>query len=516
MATDSAAPVRVAAIGAATAKSSIRIIALLIGSITLVCFGYFYQGGGWNPNSRFDLLRAILDQHTLRIDAYHENTQDKAVYQGHYYSDKAPGLVLMAVPVAAALRPLLRVPGLDPQSLDGLVATAYLATVVVVALPTSLACIALFLIAWKLGSGLSGAVFAALAMGLATPVWPWATLLWSHALSGALLLFGFGCAVMLPDAASPRGRALWGLALGLAAGWATVTEYPAAPAAAILALFGLAQVWRDHRVAPWQTAAGIALGAAICLSVLLGYQRLAFGSALRPSYSYYGQGAFPWMQRGYMGLTYPRIDVAFKLLFGCKRGLILAAPVLGAAPFGLRMLARNPASRSAALAAGAIAVYFLLFNASFAVWTGSASYGPRYMGACVPVLCVALAPVWDRAQHRLRLLLAVLAGCGALFSLMAAATTPHPGETISCPLWQLIGPSFFTGQLSLTTTSVLTPAEEGLTHAHGAFNLGQLAGLRGLASLGPLLLFLAAATWGLARVYRASNPPPRAVSSSVG
>jgi hypothetical protein len=26
----------------------------------------------------------------VRIDAYHENTGDKALYEGHYYSDKAP------------------------------------------------------------------------------------------------------------------------------------------------------------------------------------------------------------------------------------------------------------------------------------------------------------------------------------------------------------------------------------------------------------------------------------------
>ena len=85
--------------------------AVLIAVVAFVSYAYFYEGGGWNQNSRFDLVRAILDEHTLRIDAYHENTGDKALYQGHYYSDKAPGQALLAVPAAAASRPLLRAVG---------------------------------------------------------------------------------------------------------------------------------------------------------------------------------------------------------------------------------------------------------------------------------------------------------------------------------------------------------------------------------------------------------------------
>ena len=42
-----------------------------------------------------------------------------------------------------------------------------------------------------------------------------------------------------------------------------------------------------------------------------------------------------------MGLTYPRIDVMFKLLFGCRRGLFFMAPFLVTAPFGLRILLKR-------------------------------------------------------------------------------------------------------------------------------------------------------------------------------
>ena len=121
--------------------------------------------------------------------------------------------------------------------------------------------------------------------------------------------------------ASARADFSWSLAVGLAAGWATVTEYPAAPASAILALLALSQAWPRGRAARWRVTAGVGVGAFICLTVLLAYLHAAFGS-FRPSYSYYDPNSFSFMQQqGYMGLTYPHPDRLLKLLFGCSRGL---------------------------------------------------------------------------------------------------------------------------------------------------------------------------------------------------
>src|SRR5450432_4745408 len=107
--------------GSAENSSSHRKIAVLLGLVTFLSFTYFYEGGGWNQNSRFDLLRAIVERHTLQIDAYHENTEDKAHFNGHYYSDKAPGLVFLAVPFVVIARPALRVVGVDPGAPRGVI-----------------------------------------------------------------------------------------------------------------------------------------------------------------------------------------------------------------------------------------------------------------------------------------------------------------------------------------------------------------------------------------------------------
>ena len=133
--------------------SSRRKTAFLLGLVTFLSFIYFYEGGGWNQNSRFDLLRAIVERHTLQIDAYHENTQDKAHFNGHYYSDKAPGLVFLAVPFAVAARAALRVSGIDPESARGEIAVSYLVSAGAVALPAALAGVCLFFLGHASGVG---------------------------------------------------------------------------------------------------------------------------------------------------------------------------------------------------------------------------------------------------------------------------------------------------------------------------------------------------------------------------
>jgi len=471
--------------------------ALLLGGVVFFSFVYFYEGGGWNQNSRFDLLRAIIERHTLQIDAYHDNTHDKAHFQGHYYSEKAPGLVFLAVPFAMVARPALRLAGLDPQSPPGLVALSYVVSACTVALPAALAGVCLFFLGLRFGGDVTGAAFGAIVMCLGTPIWAYAGLFWAHALVGACFVFAFACALQLGESRGAIVEFLWALGAGLAAGWATVTEYPAAPASAALAFLALSYAWPRGGAARWRVIAGVGVGAGICLIVLLTYLHAAFGS-FRPSYSYYEPDSFSFMQRqGYMGLTYPHPDRLLKLLFGCSRGIFFASPVLLAAPFGLWWLWKERGRRKAALAAAGIVVYYFLFNASFYWWKSGLSFGPRYAGASFPLLCLGLAVAWQRARRGGRVVLAVLAAGSVCLTLMVVSTTSQLSMQDTCPLLHSTWPAFWAGQVALNHQSMLTVAEAGSSRLYGAFNLGQLAGLRGLASLIPLLAVwaCAAAVW---------------------
>ncbi len=492
---------------AAHARAQWKMVSLL-GLASLLTFAYFYEGGGWNQNSRFDLLRAIVEHHTLTIDAYHENTGDKAHYHGHYYSDKAPGLVFLAVPFAVAARAGMQAAGIDPESARGEYLLSYLVTIWAVALPTALAAGCLFFLGLRFGASLGSAAFAVTVMSVGTPILAYASLFWAHALVGACLLFAFAAAVKLGDT---EGRGFWwALAVGVAAGWATVTEYPAAPASGLLGFFALAQVWHRGTRTRWQVVAGVGLGAAVCAAVLFTYLYAAFGG-LHPSYSYYDPTSFSFMQQqGYMGLTYPHPDRLLKLLFGCSRGLLFASPVMVGAVAGLWLLRKQ--YRGPAIVAGAIVLYYFLFNASFYWWKAGLTFGPRYTGACIPLLCLGLAVAWTRASRTWRAILIMLAGVSALITLIVVSTSSQLAMQDSCPILHSSWPAFWAGNMAVNRESMLLPTEA--MNGAGAFNLGQMIALRGLGSLIPLLVIWAVAGVIGIRWIRANDRAPEPGSGS--
>ena len=460
-------------------------LASLLGLASFLSFLYFYEGGGWNQNSRFDLLRAIVERHTLQIDAYHENTQDKAHFQGHYYSDKAPGLVFLAVPSAEVARVVMQVVGVDPESARGEYALSYIVTACAVALPAALAGVCLFFLALRFGSDVTGAAFGTIVLSVGTPMLAYASLFWAHALVGACLLFAFAAALKVGD--GPR-EFWWALAVGLAAGWATVTEYPAAPASALVALLALSQVWSTGTAVRRRVIAGLGIGATACAIVLFSYLHAAFGG-FRLSYSYYDPNSFSFMQQqGYLGLTYPHPDRLLKLVFGCSRGLFFAAPVMLAAVAGLWWLRKT--FRGPALVAGAIVLYYFLFNASFYWWKAGLTFGPRYAGGCIPLFCLGLGVAWSHASVVWRQILIALACCSVFVTLMVVSTSSQLAMQGSCPVVHSSWPAFWAGHLATNRESMLLASEAA--GGYGAFNLGQLIGLHGLATLIPLALM-----WGV-------------------
>jgi hypothetical protein len=439
-----------------------------------VTFAWFYQAGGWNQNSRFDLVRAIVEERTLAIDDYHHNTGDKARWNGHYYSDKAPGLALAAVPAVAAARPFTA----DVAWLS------WLATLVTAALPTALAAFLLHRIARRLGATDGGATFAALVLGLATPAWAYATLFFGHALAAFCLVAAFAAAVRLPTSARPF---LLGLGAGLAVGWGTLTEFPTAPAGLLVCAFAVAHAG-PRRV---RAAAGIAAGGLLAVGALMAYDVAAFGAPFQTGYAHVE--GFGGMKEGFMGVTWPKLDVLGEITFGGYRGLFFFAPVLVLAPIGW---AREP--RRAGAVGAAIVVYYLLFNAAYKYWTGGWSFGPRHIAPALPFLALPLAFAWSRGRTPLRALLVAAALVSGAIELVAVSTTAQPPENVRRPLGELLWPAFRDGDLSLNHQSFLEAGADparlrGGSLAHDAWNLGEKMGLRGLASLVPLAGVWAAA-----------------------
>ena len=88
---------------------------VLIFLLLLLCTGYFVPRAGrgdWNATARADLVFAVVDRGVLWIDHYHENTGDKAYFEGHYYAVGSIGPSLLALPAYLVLKPILALPPL--------------------------------------------------------------------------------------------------------------------------------------------------------------------------------------------------------------------------------------------------------------------------------------------------------------------------------------------------------------------------------------------------------------------
>jgi len=126
-------------------------------------------------------------------------------------------------------------------------------------------------------------------------------------------------------------------------------------------------------------------------------------------------------------------------------------------------------------------------------------------GPALPFACLAIPPIWRRAGPLLRLLIVALTCVGVGESLIAVTTPPQPPSDIRRPMAELLWPMFRDGDFPLSWQSVLDlwpPAgpmsqlvRDGVPRE--SWNLGQLVGLQGHASLIPLGIVwaVAAVAW---------------------
>jgi hypothetical protein len=479
-----------------------RRTAWIVFATLVFAYAYFYQAGGWNQNSRMDLVRAIVFDRSVIIDSYAANTGDRAVCGDHVCSDKAPGLALAAVPPVLAASVIS----------DDLGFLSYIATLFTAGLAAAFAALVVFSLARRLGtrSTVRDAVVVALIFGLATPMWCYATLFMSHAMVSALLVGAYRGALAVDDAAmSVRRRRVIASLIGLALGWAIITEYPVAIPAAIVGGLAVWQVRKHGRREALWVGAALVGGISVAAAVLLIYNAVAFGSPFQLGYS--GVTDFPGMKAGVMGVTYPKWHVLGELLVGHFRGLLRLSPVLALAPLGLAFAIRERKTRAAGIVAAAIVAYYLLFNAAYFYWNGGFSYGPRHMAPALAFAVLGLVPLWTCRPARLRIVLRVaivaLAGFGATLSLAAVATTAQPSMFEPKPIENIIWPAFTSGRLALNHQSI-DQHDADADQPQAAWNLGQQVGLDGFGSLVPLAILLIAGTAAAVRGRLAADREP--------
>jgi len=466
---------------------------LLCGVAAFVAYAYFYEAGGWNQNTRFDLVRALVEHRGIQIDDYQANSGDKAQFGSHYYADKAPGASFVAAPVVALARAAMRLGHENTRARSNLVRLSYVASLSAAALPAALAVMCVWHLARRMGASTRGATVVALAFGLGTPFWAWATVFYSHTLSAACLLGAFIAAVHLGDGSSSPGRdTRLGAVVGLLVGWAVVTEFPTAVPATVVVLFALSQVWRDGGGRLACVAASIAIVGGACAAALGAYDYAAFGSPFHVGYA--SEQDPTLLQHGFFGFTFPSAAIAAELLWGSYRGLLPLAPALALVPIGWTIASRFRDLRGPGLVAAAVFLVGFALNSAYDHWEGGWSYGPRHLGPVLGFAALGLVPVWIKGGRALRALIVALAVAGSACSLIAVSTTAQPpAPQFDDPMRELLWPAFRDGQLSLNRQSYFDARPPGeaaglrdVRVVRAQWNVGEKMGLTGLPSLAPL------------------------------
>ena len=334
---------------------------------------YFNHSDGWNQGARFAQLHAVVMQGTLQIDKYHEPIGDKAFINGHYYSEKAPAMSLLALPAFAATVAVQKSMGVDPDAQPGWRWSEWITTAGSIAILTALGGVAFFaLLGPRLGA--RTALVATIALFLGSITWPYATALFAHA--GTIGLLAIVLWSVLARSASARKTIIGGLCAGLA----VAGEYPAIFPCGMLGLYLLA---RDYRRALLFAAAALP-----ALLVILINNALSTGSPFTLAYG--SNALFPEISSSnFFGFNLPSGRAMRGLLWGEYRGLLFWSPVLLMALPGLVFLWRT--NRLLALAIGAATVLTLIQASSFSGWTGGSAVGPRYLTPAIPLLGLAAA-----------------------------------------------------------------------------------------------------------------------------
>lgn len=429
-----------------------RIFLLSVFGILFFAYAYINQGHGWNQNARLDTLHVLVEEKTFSIDSYHANTGDKVMFNGRYYSEKAPGIVAIALPVFAVSKALLHMFAVDSKIGRGWTVLAWITTAGSAGLVTALGGMALCALLSIL-VGRKTALITILALFLGAGPFPYATALFSHAVTAGLF------AVVLFLLVTNGGGKFTDSIAGGVCGLAVASEYPTAIIAVGIFLF-LGTISR-------QRARNFILGSLPFLALVPMQNFITSGD---PFLIAHGNNiGFPGMKEGFFGFLLPNISVTKILLFSQYRGLLFWTPFLWLAVPGFFFLFHE--QRRLFWLTLLCPVLYVVFYSGFYYWNAGWSLGPRYLVPTVPLLAIPAA-YGCRYLKRTGMVLMILS---VLMTGGATVVTATPPEVIMAPLLDFYLPRLEQGML--------------------AMNIGHQLGLTGLWSIVPLVvvIFLSAA-----------------------
>lgn len=360
---------------------------------------------GTNPESRFAALCAMVEDKSFRIDHYKDLTIDwSQTPDGHYYSNKAPGPVLVAYPVFWVLDKWITAGQADRAArgearLAHRVLSLKVLSLLFQALPFAILVMGALYWLQSLGASRAALHVSCVAMLFGNTAALFMNTYFGHAMAAACVLSV--CLFLIQRRY---------LCCGLAYGFALLADYGSA---LLLPGFLAAVLVAAPSKKRIEALALVCAGGLLPGLLWILYHVSCFGTPFTLPARYQNPIFIDASRHEVLGLfrLVPDPRVLAQLLFGFQRGILWSQPwlliVLVAGFFRPGAFVRD--SERVAGPARLLLVFLLpgmvlllLMNASFGEWQGGSTPGPRYICAVFPAFGLLAGLVYDGLSRTMR------------------------------------------------------------------------------------------------------------------
>lgn len=443
---------------------------MLVYLMAIVAFAYFAgTAEDGNTYSRLGLVRALAVEHRFEIDTTQLEydwrafrTQDRAFYNGHYYSDKAIGSSLIGAVMWVPVHGVMRLAGLPAEG------RVFKVTATFLGVSLLCACLAPLIYAFvtTVADGRT-AFLVTTAIVFATPVLKYSTAYYGHVQAGLFLFAAF----LIWFYARHRQHISYVQVFVSCAllGYMVVTEYPTALLALVFGGYMIFVMRAVRRLTDWRL---YAVGAAACLlafSPMLYYNLCVYGHVFTTGYQHHATARFAAAHsQGLAGIGVPDPVVMIAMTFHPLMGIFWQSPVLLPAAAGWMAMRRSEHRAELLFSLTAIVAYIALMSGYYE-WSGGQAYTPRHLVPLFPLFAIPLAFLPRRwmtagwcllglsiAQH----LVAVAARWDFMSRLVRATldASQHPTTVFASTIWSVCWPNLRAGMFLKNRGALFMPS----------------------------------------------------------
>lgn len=410
-------------------------------------FVIFIQWTGWVEDSYFALTRSIVDYNSLNIDEY-KNTFDRSFYNGHYYSNKAPGLSFLATPVYAVWKFIYYnffpegyiedSKGSDESFIANydivvninpgffVLTSMILITVFTSCLFSALTAVLIYKISKYFTKKEKYRLIAVITYGLGSLAFPLATVFMGQSVG---TFFGFLAFYLLFKVKKEKIKDnKYFILAGLAGGFAVVCEY-------MTVLILLGSFLYTFSFKKLKKSGFFFLGLLIGLSPLLIYNLIILGSPFHLTLEYLD----PFPDRPKTNLlevvsSLPNPFITLRLLFYPFNGLFFYYPILFVSLLGLWFMKKE--YKYEAILIFVLFFLFLLISSTHAQSIASSQFANRYLLPTIPFLILPLLYIFSRKNIKFLSIILLISIFINILCLGEPLVITHPWSMQMKPIYE--------------------------------------------------------------------------------